>query len=427
MPQENPFDNALRQLNEAAKYTKVNPKILPVLFTPQKEINVFVPLVRDSGEIKIYHGYRVQHNNFRGPYKGGIRYHPDVDINEVKALANWMTWKCAVLDIPFGGGKGGIAVDPRILSKKELERLTRGYTRAISDFIGPYQDVPAPDVNTNAQIMDWLQNEYEKKLQTQNSKPKTGYSKGEFLAVVTGKSLENGGSLGRDKATALGGFYLMEEWVKRQGLQKPLTVAIQGFGNAGSVAASLFYENGYKVLAVSDSKGGIFYKNGFDINKIKDFKSMDNKLIDFYPKGKISNETLLELPVDILVPAALEGVITEENAQKIRAKYILELANGPTTPGADNILNKKGIIVFPDILANAGGVGVSYFEWYQNIHDQKWSLEDVNKKLQDKMLKAFNDVWETAQKNKISLRTAAYVVAIDRVGHSSARLLKKTA
>lgn len=408
-----PFESALIQLKKAADELKIEPELVEILSTPERQIEISFPLKLDSGKTQLVHGYRIQHNNWRGPYKGGLRYHPDVNESEVKALAFWMTIKNAVVDVPFGGGKGGLQIDPKTLSKTELERMTRQFARILAPNIGPEVDIPAPDVNTNSMIMDWVADELHEK------------------AVVTGKSIKNGGSEGREEATGLGGFYILEELVKKLGLHKPLTVAIQGFGNVGSHIAKLLSENGYEIMALSDSKGGVRSRTdeGFNIDLVKKCKLEKGFIAECYcigsvcdnpddVKGEISNETILKLPVDILIPAALEGVITKDNAADIKAKIVFEMANGPTTSEADEILEKNSIIVIPDVLANSGGVTVSYFEWLQNMREEKWSLEKVNSQLKEKMVKAFEDVWKIYSDKKVSLRTSAYISALHRLKDS---------
>lgn len=395
-------------MNEAAKYSDAPSWLVKLLQEPERIIQLRFPLEKDDGSIVPMSGYRVQYNNILGPFKGGIRYHPQVNLSEVKALSFWMMIKNAVCDVPFGGGKGGIEVDPKNLSEAELERLTRGFTQKIFPNIGPEVDVPAPDVNTNSKIMEWISDEYKK----------LGGEKSE--AVVTGKPLGKGGSEGRTEATGLGGFYILQDLLKKLDLSKKPTIAIQGFGNVGSYFAKFAYEAGFKVIAVSDSKTAILDQSGnggLNIPEIIKFKedgqSFDDINIDSVEK--ISNEALLELEVDILVPAALESVINKENALDIRARAILELANGPTTKEADKILTEKGVVVVPDVLANSGGVTVSYFEWYQNMHNESWALEDVRHKLKEKMDNAFAEVWSISEDKKISLRWASYVLALNRL------------
>lgn len=395
----NIFESALVQLNAAAKKINLPESLLEILSKPEREIVLNFPFKLDSGKIKMARGYRVQFNSFRGPYKGGLRFHPQVDMDEVRSLSFWMMIKNAVVDVPFGGGKGGVEIDPKKLSKGELERLSRAFAKALAPNISPDLDVPAPDVNTNSQIMDWM-------------------VEGLPLATFTGKSVNKGGSEGREEATGLGGFYVLEEIVKSLGLKKPLTVAVQGFGNVGSFIADLTSLNGYKVVSLSDSKGGIYKKDGLDIAEVRESKASGKSISELDGK-KISNGDLLELPVDILIPAALEGVINKENANKIKAKIILEMANGPTTAEADEILNKKGIIIVPDVLANSGGVTVSYFEWYQNMHSESWKLKEVEDKLKEKMVKAFMEVWKISKEMQVNLRAAAYILALKRLQKSS--------
>ncbi len=398
-----PFQSALTQLKKAATYTDIPEWLLQQLSSPERTISLTFPLTMDSGEIKIIQGYRVQYNNYLGPYKGGLRFHPQVDMNEVKALSFWMTIKNAVVNVPFGGGKGGIEIDPKELSKQELERLTRTFTRKLFYNIGPEVDVPAPDVNTTGQIMFWLMDEYSKIV----GKPTPG--------VVTGKPLDHGGSAGREEATGLGGFYVFKELVEKIDLSKTAKVAIQGFGNVGSFIAKYLYDEGYTIVALSDSKGGKYLETGFDIDQIIEFKKQGNSIQDFSEGENISNEKLVELSVEVLVPAALENVITKQNAENIKAKIILELANGPISAEADEVLTKKEVIVVPDVLANAGGVTVSYFEWYQNMHNEKWGLEKVRTELKQKMVDAFDKVWNIAEEKKVNLRTAAYILALQRI------------
>lgn len=438
MDNQNPFHSAQAQLKLAAKYTDVPKWIIELLLGPERQIDLRFPFKRDGGDIHIVKGYRVQHNNWLGPYKGGLRFHPRVDIDEVKALAFWMTIKNAVVDVPFGGGKGGIEIDPKSLSEGELERMTREFTRVLAPNIGPGLDVPAPDVNTNAMIMDWIVDEYAKQVKSQKSRPEDDgplaqkVKNGELKAVVTGKSVGKGGSKGREEATGMGGFFVLEELVKKLKLKKPLTVAVQGFGNVGSHIAVLAHDNGYKVIGLSDSKGGIADQtgNGFNVTLVQACK-LEKGLVDHCycvgtvcdlsnnHHGNISNEELLEMPVDILIPAALEGAIHAKNAGKIGAKIVFEMANGPVTSEADEILEKKGIMVVPDVLANAGGVTVSYFEWLQNMKDETWSLEEVRKKLKEKMVKAFESVWKIHKEKKVNLRTAAYILALQRLAEKA--------
>lgn len=409
----NPFASAMTQLDKAAKILKKN---VDVLRQPQREVHVTIPVTMDNGTKKIFQGYRVQYNNARGPYKGGIRYHHNVSLDEVKALSFWMAMKCAVADLPLGGAKGGIIVDPKTLSVSELERLTRGFGAAISDVIGSNKDVPAPDVNTNGKIMKWLLDEYLKTVPTKDRKKER--------ATYTGKFIADGGSEGREEATGLGGLYVLQAMLKKIGHRGQGTVAVQGFGNVGYNMAKFLHENGFNVVAVSDSKGGIYVPNGINPELTLDCKKKNGYLAGCYCSGsvcdlnkgkQITNEALLELPVDILVPSALENVLTKKNANRIKAKVILEMANGPTAPEADTILYKRGIPVIPDILSNSGGVTVSAFEWQQNLKGERWTKKDVNAKLKAKMEKAAGAVWDASVKHKTDLRTAAFVVALERI------------
>jgi len=390
-------------------------EIFKILEKPQREIKVFLPLKRENGEVEIFEGYRIQHNNFLGPYKGGIRYFPEVNEDEIKTLAFLMTIKCALAGLPLGGAKGGIKVDPKTLSEKELEELSREYVRKIYDFIGPDKDVPAPDVNTNSKIMDWMVDEYLKILKSDDKKLK---------ATFTGKSVENDGSEGREEATGKGGEIILERFIEKMNLQKPLRVAIQGFGNVGYNLAKFLYQKGYKLVALSDSKGGIYSEEGFNPELVMECKKEKGMISGCYCIGSvcdinlgkdISNEELLELDVDILIPSALENVITKENANKVKAKIILEMANNPLTEEADKILDEKGVVIIPDILANSGGVIVSYFEMLQNLNDEKWSKEKVFEELEKYLSRAFDEVWEIKEKLNLSLRKASFIVALKRI------------
>ncbi len=400
----NAFNNALKQLDKAVKLLNLKEDVSGLLKRPKRILYFNLPVKMDDGKIKVFEAYRVQYNDARGPYKGGIRFHQQVNLAEVKALAFWMAVKTATVGIPMGGGKGGVVVNPKKLSSAELERLSRAYMRAAADFVGPDVDIPAPDVNTNPQIMAWMMDEYEK------------IKGGHYPAVITGKPLELGGSAGRGTATAQGGFYVLQQLLAKLKLnRKKLSVAIQGFGNAGSVFADLVEQVGLKVVAVSDSQGGIYNEQGLDLKKVKQHKAQTGSVINFEGAKNVTNQKLLELPVGILVPAALESQITKNNAGRIKAQIILELANGPVTPEADEKLFKKGKIVVPDVLANAGGVTVSYFEWVQNRQQYYWTEKEVFDKLKIIMVKAFNDVWQTAQEMEVDLRTASFILALKRI------------
>jgi glutamate dehydrogenase (NAD(P)+) len=403
-PAGNIFNAMLQEFDGAARLLGLDPGIWKILTHPKRQIAVSCPIQMDNGEIEVFTGYRVQYNITLGPAKGGIRYHPDVTIDEVTALAAWMTWKCAVAHIPFGGAKGGIICDPTRMSRRELEALTRRYVAEIVDAIGPDKDVPAPDVNTNDQIMAWIMDTYSMHV---------GYT---ATAVVTGKPIEMGGSLGRREATGRGVMITTREAAKhlRFGI-KGATVAIQGFGNVGSVSADLLSKIGAKIVAVTDWKGGVYDKGGLDIGRLIDY-AKQHRSVDGYPAGEpIENAELFKLDVDILVPAALENQITMENAPDIKAKVIAEGANGPTTPEAHKHLHERGVFVIPDILANAGGVTTSYFEWVQDRHGYFWEEDEVNRRLEVKMVEAFDDVLQTSIRYKTDLRTGAYIVAINRV------------
>jgi glutamate dehydrogenase/leucine dehydrogenase len=406
----NPFENALAQLQRANSVQNFSAALLGRLSHPDREVRVSIPVTLDNGEQKIFEGYRVQHNNARGPYKGGIRYHPQADIHEVKALALWMALKCAVANIPMGGGKGGITVDPTLLSKAELERLSRGWVQKMAPVIGPSVDVPAPDVNTTPEIMGWMVDEYQKL---------TGDTTG---ATFTGKPLDKGGSEGRGAATGLGGLYTFNAVKAQIGLPEVCTVVVQGFGNVGGNAARLFAGHGHTIIAVSDAKGGIVVGDvtgaGLDIPALEAFKKETGSIHNFPGTKEISNEALLELPCDVLVPAALESQITGVNGAKIQARLVLELANGPTTPEADDILFAKGIHVIPDILANAGGVTVSTFEWEQNLKGEHWSEVDVNSRLEKIMHAEASNVYEKSKALHTDMRRAAFIVAMERLAEA---------
>jgi len=400
----NPFQIAQQQFDIAAEYLNLPSDLSEVLKKPKRQLIVSVPIRMDDGSFRVFEGYRVQHNIARGPAKGGIRYHPNVTLDEVKALASWMTWKCATVNIPFGGGKGGITCNPKEMSVHELERMTRRYTSEILPIIGPEKDIPAPDVYTDSQTMAWIMDTYSMTL---------GYS---ALGVVTGKPVALGGSLGRNEATARGCFYVTQEAAKLRGV--PLdkaTAAIQGFGNAGAHLARFYHHAGVRVLAVSDSKGGIMNSGGLDIPAVLKHKETTGQVAGFSESEPITNEAILEIKCDILAPSALENVITSDNAPRVRAKIIAEAANGPTTPAADRILYENGSFVIPDILANAGGVTVSYFEWVQDLQGFFWDEEDVKRQLSRIMTSSFNDVYKNVEKYRVDMRTAAYILAIDRV------------
>lgn len=403
------YQMAQAQLDEAADLLNLEPGVHAILREPMREFHVSVPVKMDDGRVEVFKGFRVQHNNARGPFKGGIRFHPQETIEVVKALAAWMTWKCAVVDIPLGGGKGGVICNPKEMSESELERLSRSYIDTIWEFIGPDRDIPAPDVYTNPQIMGWMMDEYSKLK---------GYCS--FPGVITGKPLSIGGSVGRGDATARGGIYTVMEAAKHLKLDlSKATVAIQGYGNAGSYAAILMKDlAGAKIVAVSDSKGGIYNQQGLDPHKVLQHKAETGSVMNFPQTKSISNSELLELDVDILFPAGLETVITAENAPRIKAKISAELANGPTTPEADEILYRNGVFVIPDFLCNAGGVTVSYFEWVQNSARYYWDEKEVHQRLNKHMTNAFQVVLAESLKRKVNMRVAAYIVAVARVAEA---------
>jgi len=400
----NAYEMALVQLRTAANYLNLENSIIDILSKPKRELQVSFPVKMDDGRVKVFIGYRVQHNDARGPFKGGIRYHPLVDINEVRALAMWMTWKTAVLNIPYGGAKGGVACNPKEMSKSELERLTRKYTMMISPIIGPYTDIPAPDVYTDSQTMAWIMDTYSQLV---------GYR---VPAVVTGKPISLGGSAGRTTATSRGVIVAAKEAAKAfKKEMEGLGVIVQGFGNVGANAAILAKEFGAKVIAVSDSKGGIYNERGLDVLEVLKHKERTGSVINFPGAKNVTNEELLELPCDILIPAALEGQIHKNNAKNIQAKIVVEGANGPTTPEADKILFDREVMVVPDILANGGGVLVSYFEWVQNLTNLYWKEEEVNEKLDNKMREAFLQVYNIAKERDVDMRTAALILSVGRV------------
>jgi glutamate dehydrogenase (NAD(P)+) len=400
---------AQRQFDIAADRLKLDPALRAVLREAERELIVSVPVRMDDGSVQVFTGYRVQHNLGRGPSKGGLRYHQDVTLNEVRALAMWMTWKCAVVGIPYGGGKGGVTVDPKQLSMRELEGLTRRFTANISVIIGPQSDIPAPDVGTNAQVMAWIMDTYSMHV---------GYT---VPGVVTGKPISLGGSEGRAEATGRGCVVTISEAARHIGLDIiGATIAIQGFGNAGSVAATLLDSMGASVVAVSDTQGGIYRAEGLDIKAVKAWKAEHSTVVGFPGAEFVSNADLLELDVDVLVPAALENQITAANAEAIKARIVAEAANGPTTPDADQVLWRKGVFMIPDILCNAGGVTVSYFEWVQDLNRDQWSEEVVNSKLSAIMVRSFSEVVAMAEHEKVDMRTGAYLVAVDRVAQATA-------
>ncbi len=404
------IDN-LHQLDEAYELLKKHElleidnhkNVIEILKSPERFIRVSLPVEMDSGEIKIFQGYRVQYNNARGPYKGGLRFHPDVDEDEVTSLAFWMTIKCAVVDIPFGGGKGGVIVDTKKISSKEIEKLTRALARSLASVVGPYSDVPTPDVYTTPEIMNWFREEYEKV---------TGNSS---LAVITGKPQNQGGSAGRGTATGLGAAYVLESYLKKENLaDKKITIALQGFGNAGLHFATSALEN-WLIVAASDSKSAIHNPAGLNIQALQEHKEKTGSLAHFSGSTEISNDDLLGLEVDVLVPAALNDAITEKNWQTIKAQTILEIANGPISLPASTLLTQKGKVILPDVLTNAGGVVVSYFEWDQNIKNEQWTLETVNSKLKSIMTDSFQAIWEYSKTYSLDFRTAAYVIAVKRI------------
>jgi len=407
-PKQDLWDNVLAQLDEVAERLKLDPGTHAILRQPERELTVSIPVMMDDGQIKVFTGYRVQHSSVRGPCKGGIRYHPDVNLNEVRALAALMTWKCAVVGIPYGGAKGGVECDPSLMSEEELRRMTRRFTAMIMPIIGPKRDIPAPDVNTNAQTMAWI---------ADTASMLEGKS---MLEIVTGKPISLGGSLGRKEATGRGVAIVTEELLKR--VNKDLhetTVAIQGYGNVGSAAATILDEMGCKIVAVSDVSGGVYNPAGLDISAInKHVAAHPKHLLEGYSEpgfSNITNDELLTADVDVLIPAALEQQIRADNAPFIQARYIVEAANGPTTREADEILRERGIVLVPDILANAGGVVVSYLEWVQDLQVFFWDEEEVNQKLKSIMVQSFKEVWDFSQNQQVPLRLGAYMLAVDKV------------
>lgn len=406
MTKYNPFDNFVAVMDKAAGVMGISEEDYLTFKYPERELKVALPVRMDDGSLKVFEGFRIQHSTLRGPAKGGVRYHQNVNVDEVRALSAWMTFKCAVAAIPYGGGKGGIVCRPREMSKGELERLTRTYIDKISAIISPNTDIPAPDVGTNAQTMDWMVDEYSK-------------LKGESVySIVTGKSIEIGGSKGRNEATGRGVCFVTLEMMKKYNMKpEDCKIVIQGMGNVGSISAKLLAEEGAKIIAVSDVSCAIYNENGLDIAGIYKYLDSGKNLLDGYTGDckRITNAELLELPCDILIPAALENQITAENADRIKAKIVIEAANGPTSVEADEILNKKGVKVLPDILSNSGGVIVSYFEWVQNLQNFYWEEDDVNAKLKRQIVSAFNDVFDAREKYDCTFRVAAYIVALNRL------------
>lgn len=405
----NPFQVALKQLEEAAKILNLDKGMFDVLAHPKRVLTVSIPVKMDDGSMRVFTGYRSQHNDARGPYKGGIRYHPDVTIDEVKALSMWMTWKCAIADIPYGGGKGGIICNPKEMSENELERMTRRFAYMIADIIGPHTDIPAPDVYTGGKEMSWIMDTY-------------SALKGNFVQpeLITGKPIPIGGSLGRTEATGRGLAYTVREAAKELGINmKESTIVVQGFGNAGQYSSKLVQDQGGKVIAASDSQGAITKSEGIGADALMKHKNETGSVVGFDGSRSISNEELLETECTILIPAALESQITKNNAGKIKAKIVAEAANGPTTPEADEILFKNGILVIPDILANGGGVTVSYFEWLQNLRRDYWTEEEVNNRLDKNITKSFHDVYDVHKKYNVDMRKAATLLAINRVAEAT--------
>jgi glutamate dehydrogenase (NAD(P)+) len=405
----NAWHVAQRQFDLAAERLNLDPGLRKILREPRRELTVHFPVHMDDGTVQVFTGYRVQHNLGRGPAKGGIRYHQDVTIDEVKALAMWMTWKCAVVGIPYGGGKGGVVVDPKKLSMKELEALSRRFFTEISVLVGPERDIPAPDVNTTPQVMAWFMDTYSMHA---------GYT---VPGVVTGKPISLGGSEGRNEATARGCVFTVVDAAKHLGMDlKKSTTVVQGFGNAGAIAAQLMVDEGSTVLAVSDTGGGIYKADGLEIPKVLAWKKEHGTVVGFPGSKEITNAELLEIECDVLIPAAYENQITEKNAPNVKTKIVAEAANGPTTPEADRILAEKGVFMIPDILANAGGVTVSYFEWVQDLNRDHWSEAVVNAKLKEIMDRSFGEVLEMSLREKCDMRTAAYLVAVKRVADTTA-------
>jgi glutamate dehydrogenase (NAD(P)+) len=405
----NPFEIALKQLDEAANLIHLESGMRDVLANPKRVLTVSLPVKMDNGKIRVFTGFRSQHNDARGPFKGGIRYHPQVTVEEVKALSMWMTWKCAIADIPYGGGKGGIICNPKEMSEIELERLTRRYAYSIADIIGPRTDIPAPDVYTGGKEMAWIMDTY--------SALKGNFGQPE---IITGKPLSIGGSLGRTEATGRGLTFTVREAAKKLAVDlKQATVAIQGFGNAGQYAGQLLEDQGAKIVAVSDTRAAVFNKNGLNVEGLRNHKEKNGSVVGFPEAKAISGEEILETECTILIPAALENQITQKNASRISAKIVAEAANGPTTPQADEILFKNKILLIPDILANGGGVTVSYFEWLQNLRREYWTESDVNERLDKNISKAFADVYNTHEKHGVNMRKASTLLAIEKVAEAT--------
>lgn len=406
--EENPFESMMSRFDRAAQLLNLDADLYAVMRVPNRELKVYIPTRMDSGRIQVFEGYRVQHNFARGPAKGGIRYSPDVNLDEVRALAAWMTWKCAVVNVPFGGAKGGIICDPQQMSIGELERMTRRYASELLDFIGPEKDVPAPDMNTNEQTMAWIMDTY------------SMHARHTVTAVVTGKPIDLGGSSGRREATGRGILFVINEAVKKFRMSPGDTrVVVQGSGNVGGIGAQLLHEAGYKVVAISDIHGGIYNPDGIDIPLALKHLQATRSFDGYSGVDRVTNSELLELECDVLVPAATENQITSQNADKIKCKVLAEGANGPTTAAADQLLHEKGIFVIPDILANAGGVTVSYFEWVQDRMGYFWREDVINQRLQDTMVASFNDLCRYADAHSVDTRTAAYMLAIDRVAYDT--------
>jgi len=403
------FDIAIQQYRQATAYLDLDPGIEALLATCAREVTVRFPLRMDDGSVRVFTGYRVQHNTALGPSKGGLRYHPEVSLPEIKALAMWMTWKCSVVGMPYGGAKGGVICDPKTMSQHELERLSRRFGREIAPVIGPWEDVPAPDVNTNPQTMAWIMDAYESRTGTRSP------------AVITGKPVELGGSQGRVEATGRGVMFVTVEACHARGIAvEGARMVVQGYGNAGSISAYLLQERGATLVAASDTRGAIYNPDGIDALELLEFKTTTGSVVGYPGTRQIDPSELLSLPCEVLIPAALEGVLTAESAAGVKARVVVEAANGPTTPEADQVLEQKGVLVIPDILANAGGVTVSYFEWVQNLHGHLWTEEEVNSRLEHQITAAFHEVLRISIERRVSMRVAAYIKAIARVAKAVA-------